>query len=252
MPPRRSAGNTADGSLRRRGSFWSCRESAGTRPAPILDGNITRLLCRWRGIREDTRSPRIQKKLWGLSEQLVLEESPGEFNQALMELGALVCTPRRPRCLTCPVRKDCRARKLGLQDRIPMPRRHAPRRRIRYLCGILERNGSLLLARRPLSGLLPGLWELPGGERSPGESEAEGLARNLRERLGLQVEPTGLRLRAEVEQTLTHRELQIRAFSCRWKGRPRPQGYPEVRWAPKRSLNQLPLTTGMRRVADQL
>ena len=221
------------------------------RPAPILDGNVIRVLCRYFGIRQDPRGVQIQRKLWGLSSKLVPQEKPGDFNQALMELGALLCTPNDPQCPGCPLYADCRARKQGLQEEIPRPRPELVRKHIYYLCGILERNGSVLLARRPLSGLLPGLWEFPGGERGAGESEAEGLARRFRERLGIEVQPG--RLRAEIQQTLSHRELEIRAFACRRTGgRLRPRWYTETGWFPKEDLHRMGLTAGMSKLARKL
>ena len=221
------------------------------RPAPILDGNVIRVLCRYFGIRQDPRDPQVQRKLWGLSLKLVPQKKPGDFNQALMELGALLCTPRDPQCPACPLHSDCRARKQGLQEQIPRPRPGLVRKQIHYLCGILERNGSVLLARRPLSGLLPGLWEFPGGERGPGESEAEGLARHFRERLGIEIQPG--RFRVELQQTLSHRELEIRSFDCRRTGgRLRPRWYTETGWVPKEDLPRRGLTAGMSKLARKL
>ncbi len=229
------------------------------RPAPILDGNVTRVLVRYLGIREDPKLPAVQSQLWAVAEHLVKEKgtgtylspSPGEFNQALMELGALVCTPRRPNCPACPVSGNCLARRNGWQDRIPPPRPTPPRKKILYLCGILERDGSLLLARRPLSGLLPGLWEFPGGEKGPAESEPQGLIRLLQERLGIRVEPG--KPRATLKQTLSHRELEIRAFDCRFDDAAvRPRWYLETGWVPRRNLGKMALTAGMRRLAQTL
>ncbi|MBI3615380.1 MAG: A/G-specific adenine glycosylase [Candidatus Omnitrophica bacterium] len=218
------------------------------RPAPILDGNVIRVLCRYFGIRQDPREAPTQKKLWELSQRLVPSENPGDFNQAMMELGALVCTPRAPACPACPIRSGCRARKLGLQEKIPPPRLTPERKRIRYLCGILEDNEAVLLARRPMSGLLPGLWEFPGGERKPKETESESLTRNFRERLGIDVIPG--EFKARIRQTLSHRELEIRAFACRRRsGGIRPRWYTESRWIPKDKLDQVAFTAGMSKLA---
>lgn len=218
------------------------------RPAPVLDGNVIRVLCRYFGIREDPSRALTQRRMWELSARLVPQENPGRFNQALMELGALVCVPRDPDCPVCPVRSGCLARREGLQGVIP-PRRPAPaKKRIRYLCGILQRGSTVLLARRPLSGLLPGLWEFPGGEKDPRESERESIRRHFRERLGIHIQPD--RILAEVRQMLSHRELEIRAFGCRRTGgRLRPRWYTESRWVPKGDLLRRGLTAGMQKLA---
>ncbi len=221
------------------------------RPAPILDGNVIRVITRHFGIQQNPRQPEVQNRLWKLSAQLVPQESPGDFNQALMELGALLCTPRQPRCADCPIREGCVARKRGWQERLPLRSPPIQRKKLHYLCGILERNGAVLLARRPFRGLLPGLWEFPGGQKRPGEKEPDGLARCLKERLGMEATPH--KMVARLKQTLTHRQLEIRAFRCPWKRQPlRLKGYLETRWVPKVDLGRVPFTAGMRRLAEKL
>ena len=238
------------------------------RPAPVLDGNVQRVLCRTLGIREDPRQPAVQRRLWDLAARLVPEEAPGDFNQALMDLGATVCTPRTPACVRCPISSDCRARRLGLQEKIPPPRVRPKRPVVDCLCGILQRNGSVLIARRPESGLLPGLWEFPGGTRDPESSDQETLERILSDRLGLRVR-AGRKV-AQHTQILTHRELRIRAYLCRperqkgsgtlvraagiacTKGA-RPLGltpfYTEARWVRLARLQKVSFTAGMREIA---
>lgn len=221
------------------------------RPAPILDGNVTRVLCRYFWIPEDPRGSGIRKQLWNLAQRLVPRDRPGDFNQALMELGALVCVPRSPHCAACPIAFGCEARKRGLQEQIPPPRPEPTRRLIRYLCGVLEKNGSLLLARRPVSGLLPGLWEFPGGELEPKETEAEGLRRHLRRRLGIEVRNPAFQM--EIRQTLSHRELTIRAFRCLPPGgQIRPRWYAQARWVPRAQVRRLGLTAGMLKLFEKL
>lgn len=240
------------------------------RRAPVLDGNVTRVLTRFFGIRQSPAQPAVRKKLWALAGQILPRENPGDFNQALMDLGALLCTPRRPDCPACPVAAGCAARRAGLQERIPPPRIPVPRKRISYVCGIVERDGSILIARRPVAGLLGGLWEFPGGERRRSESELQALRRLLKERLGVRARtgpPRGRTL-----QILTHREIDIRAFACETNGNGsnlggparrdalresalpanRLNGYTALRWVSKRSLRRQPLTAGMRDLAEQL
>ncbi len=228
------------------------------RPAPVLDGNVQRVLCRYLGIRLDPRGPRVQRRLWEAAARLVPADRPGDFNQALMELGATVCTPRAPDCPTCPLAPGCAARRNGWQERIPPPRRQAPRKKILYLCGILEKDGAVLVARRPLTGLLGGLWEFPGGEAAGREPPERELARLLRDRLGIRATPAGPP--EKITQILSHRELEIRAFRCRWEGpaparavrAAAPGRYTQTRWVPRGKLGSLGLTAGMRRLAAAL
>ena len=168
-----------------------------------------------------------------------------------MDLGATVCTPRHPECPLCPLKRTCLAYKKGWQEKIPPPRRAVHRKRIRYVCGILEKNGAVLLARRPLSGLLPGLWEFPGGQIGLRDAASSGLTKLLFDRLGIRTQPrTAL---AQVRQTLTHRELEIHPFSCQWQGSiSAPRWYVQTRWVSKNSLKRTPFTAGMAKVAKQI
>jgi len=221
------------------------------RPAPVLDGNVQRVFSRYFGIQEDPRQPAVQRRLWELAERLVPGKSPGDFNQALMDLGATVCTPRQPRCALCPLSRGCRARRNGWQEEIPPPRAAAQRKKIRYLCAILEKNGAVLIVRRPLSGLLPGLWEFPGGEKKPGELPSDGIHRLIAERLGIRAEAAVPC--AALTQILSHRELKIQAFRVRWNGgRLKPSWYIQTKWAPKKELLRVPFTAGMSKLARSL
>lgn len=223
------------------------------RPAPILDGNVQRVLSRFFGLRGNPRRPEAQRELWRLAGGLVPESNPGNFNQALMDLGATVCTPRQPRCSGCPISGPCVSRKNGWQEIIPPPRDGTARRKVRYLCAITNDSGSFLLARRPLTGLLPGLWEFPGGEAETKEPVAAALRRITRERLGVSLTPWGPALRQK--QILSHREMAIEAYPCRW-GKSRralkPRWYMQSRWVQAGKLRQMALTAGMRRLAEKL
>ena len=220
-------------------------------PVPIVDGNVARVLARYRGVRDNPGNPIFHKKLWEISSSLVPKISPGIFNQALMELGALLCTPRAPQCSLCPVQSGCFARAHHLEEKLPVPKMAPARKKITYLCGILERRGKVLIARRPMAGLLPGLWEFPGGEKRNGDSDKETLHQLLRARLGIRVSPTPLP--ARVRQILTHRVITIRPFRCSWKGSAiRTAWYQKIRWIPKEMIGEAPLTSGMRRMAQAI
>ena len=156
-------------------------------------------------------------------------KNPGDFNQSLMELGARICTPKAPQCESCPVAKQCQARRAGTQ--LARPVRHArkavPHKEIVVAC--IERDGQYLLGKRPPSGLLGGLWEFPGGKIEAGETHAEALIRECREELGIAVRVGGMV--ACVKHAYTHFHVTLNVYRCTLtKGKPKPKAHTELRW----------------------
>jgi len=131
-------------------------------PEPAVDGNVMRVLSRYFCLEEDIAKPAARVGIEGLARELIPEGTAGDFNQALMELGALVCTPRSPHCLTCPVMEHCAARLSGRQEELPIKtkaKKPKPQHRLAVL--IEDANGRVLARQRPEQGLLARLWELP-------------------------------------------------------------------------------------------
>ncbi len=164
------------------------------RPAPIVEANTQRVLARLLAIEDDIARSSSQKTLWDAAERLVSGPRPGDFNQAIMELGATVCTPKEPMCLICPVASACRGRALGIQDRIPAKAARASPLEVVEACALVAREGRWLVVRRGAGRLWEGFWEFPtvhvsGADpagRSPGE--AEGLAQGVRRLTGVVAE----------------------------------------------------------------
>jgi A/G-specific adenine glycosylase len=209
------------------------------RPEPVVDGNVARVLARLLDLREDVTRPAAARRLWEEAAALVRGPCPGELNQALMELGARLCTPRAPRCPACPLARRCRARRAGDPESLPLRPRRAEPRRVEAVAALLLRRGRTLLVRRPPRGLLGGLWELPGGELTPRERPAEGLRRALAERVGLRV--ARLERAGAVEHGFTHRRLRLHVFRCEGvAGRTRLLGFDAHRWLAPGRLGQLP------------
>ena len=130
-------------------------------PAPIVEANTQRVLARWLAWRGDLKASRTQARLWEAAERLVPSPGAGPFNQAFMELGALVCTPRSPSCLVCPVSAECRARILGIQDLLPTTTPKPPPLEVVEACGLVAREGRILIVQRGPGRLWEHFWEFP-------------------------------------------------------------------------------------------
>lgn len=184
--------------------------------APILDGNVIRVFSRLTDLDEDVTTTAAKKRLWQLATEVVPTKRPGDFNQALMELGQQVCAPARPLCLLCPLQSLCLARQRGTQLERPVrpPRKNTPHYDV--AAGIIwqteERgeNGRFLIAQRPLEGLLGGLWEFPGGKQEPGETLPQTLVREIEEELALTIRVDSFLV--SIKHAFTHFRITVHAF----------------------------------------
>ena len=132
------------------------------KPVPAVDGNVLRVAARVTGCDGDILDPRVRRQFRGWMEAVMPADRPGEFNQALMDLGAMVCLPNgSPDCAGCPLSSRCEANRLGLQDALPVRRKKAARRVEELTVYLLVRQGRVALRRREETGLLAGLWEFP-------------------------------------------------------------------------------------------
>lgn len=222
------------------------------RDHPVLDGNVTRVLCRLLRIEEDPRKGGVKAALIAAGEKLLAPGQAGDFNQAMMELGARVCTPARPRCGECPVQQSCRARR-ELADPAVLPRKAPRKARPHYqvAAGLIWRGAKLLIAQRPSEGLLGGLWEFPGGKQEEGETLEECLAREIREELAIEIEVGKCLCR--VEHGYTHFSITLHAFSAQYlSGKPRAIGCAAWRWVAPAELGQFAFSRADRRVIEEL
>jgi A/G-specific adenine glycosylase len=205
---------------------------------PVLDGNVKRVLSRLFDVTRSIDEPKTEERLWILARALVTMSTPGDSNQALMELGARVCTPRKPDCPNCPLEKYCEAWAKGVQELRPVrsAKKAVPHREI--VVAAIEHEGKYLLGKRPPEGLLGGLWEFPGGKVEPGESHADALVRECREELGIEVKVGGLV--AAVNHAYTHFKVTLNVYRCHLiEGTPRPKQHTELMWASPHEFDAL-------------
>lgn len=205
--------------------------------APVVDGNVIRVLCRYFGIRTDPETSATQAQLWELATGLVPNGQARDFNQSVMELGATICLPKNPRCLLCPVQKECVARQLGIQNELPVKRakKELPHKII--AAGVIWKNGKLLIQQRVSDGLLGGLWEFPGGKVEAGEDLQACVAREVREEVGIEVR-VGDELVA-VEHAYSHFSITLHAFQCDFvSGRVKLASARRCKWVKPGELEQ--------------
>lgn len=177
--------------------------------APILDGNVMRVLCRIDRIETDPRTPATQKQLWQRAEQILPACHVGDFNSAMMELGATICTPRKPACLLCPVAAHCQASADGVQELIPPPKQAPPTPLHRRRVFVIEHAGRFLLEQRPPAGRWAGMWQfitVPSDDQRVGDAL-------IRAQAGVRVRDT--RALGAVKHALTHRRYTFEVFHAR-------------------------------------
>jgi A/G-specific adenine glycosylase len=215
--------------------------------AALVDGNVARVLARLFEIDGAPGDRGREKRLWELAARLVRGPRPGDFNQAMMELGATVCRTQDPSCHTCPLRDACGAFSANRVAELPPPRVRAAKRPLRMAVAVWRRENAVLLARRSELGLFGGLWELPSVEIA-GDAEREAIATALRALLGrIQLgEAVGT-----VKRTLTHRSLTLDLFEVSGRGRPaRTHAVQEWRWVGASEADALGMSTAMQRAVE--
>jgi A/G-specific adenine glycosylase len=186
---------------------------AYNRPYPAVDGNTARVFARLFNLQTPVKDRANQTYIWKTAREIIPEGQARSFNQALMELGALICLPQKPQCLQCPLDRLCDSRRLGVAEQRPVA---GERKKIVHrdaALGVLVKDGRIFIQKRPESGLMAGLWEFPGGKLEPGEDPRTALQREFHEELGLSIEP--IKKIAIIKHSYTTFRITLHCYLCR-------------------------------------
>ena len=212
---------------------------------PALDGNLKRVYARLFDVSEPIDSAEGEKILWGLAKDNLPKDKAADFNQALMDLGAMVCVPKNPRCLLCPLMKGCQAYGNGTQAVRPVKKLKKAVPHYIHSAGVIIKKGKILLVQRPSTGLLANMWEFPNGRVK--QEPAKELAEVLRSGYSLQVkkkEAVGI-----VQHAYTHFRVAVHVFHCDLISGPNAKNF---KWVALTDLGQYPMGKIDRRIANMI
>lgn len=220
----------------------------------VVDGNVIRVMTRFLAIEEDIRRGATRNRIQADVQSLIPNDRPGDFNQAVMELGATVCTPDNPRCSQCPLASDCLAFRMASTDRIPWksPAKRVPHHQIGVGILLNDRNEALI-ALRPEDVMLGGLWEFPGGKQEKGEPVEQTVSRELKEELGVVID--SLEPFHTLNHAYSHFKITLHAWTCRLApSSPDPvaRTSQEIRWVPLDELERYPFPKANRTLVTRL
>jgi len=209
------------------------------KPYPVVDGNVKRVVARLFVIDSPVNESSSARLFREGADELLDRDRPGLFNQAMMELGATICRPRRPICPDCPVSRFCQAYQSRRQNRIPVITKSRSLPKYHIAAGIVYRNNHVLITRRKPSGLLGGLWEFPGGKVRRRETAEEACIREMREEVNLLVEIIGFL--TQIKHGYTHFKIVMDVFRCRYRsGEVVLRGPADYRWITIDEIDQYP------------
>ncbi|BCR03104.1 A/G-specific adenine glycosylase [Desulfuromonas versatilis] len=220
-----------------RSTAGAIRSIAFDLKGPILDGNVRRVLCRLYALEQDPRASAAERFLWARAEELTPAERPHDYAQAIMDLGATVCTPRSPDCPACPLEGLCLARARGLEKALPLRGRKKAVPTRTQVALLLERQGRWLVRRRPYAGMLGGLWEFPAAEVPEGDEPGR-IAEALLDELGFSA---SLRHAGRVAHAYSHFKLDLHLFAAKVSRQGRAAENQDSCWADLPDLAAMPL-----------
>jgi len=218
----------------------------------VVDGNIKRVYARLFQINEPVNKPAGEKIIWSLAETHLPEGQAGDYNQALMDLGATICLPRQPQCEICPLQENCLAFKNELARELPNKKQKPASPHYTVTAAVLHKeNNQVLIAQRPQDALLGSLWEFPGGKRKNGETLKACLKREILEELQCKIK-VGEKL-GIYKHAYTHFKVTLHAYHCELVSDSiHPQYHQAVRWVNISDLGEYPMGKIDRMISQQL
>ena len=205
----------------------------------VVDGNVKRVLSRVFLIEKPVNSSSSSSIFKEKADLLLERRKPGVFNQAMMELGAIVCRPRNPKCDDCPVSAFCQANKTNQQTKFPVTIQAKSNPELHIAVGIIHKDGYILITQRHLEGLLGGLWEFPGGKVNLGENAEQACIRNIKEKTNLTIEISAFL--TKINHAYTHFRIIMDVFNCRFKsGTVVLNGHRVYRWITPEEIDKFP------------
>ena len=221
------------------------------RPFAVVDGNVKRVLARLLGIDAPVNDPKSLIIFQQFADELLEKSRPGDYNQAMMELGALICRPKQPHCGNCPVRENCFAVAKNMQPELPkrLVREATPVQH--WLIAIVEKNDAVLLVRRPENGLLGGLWEFPTVENVSGTMDEKTVIQSIRDVCGVSV--SGIESLEPVRHAFTHFKIICHVFRCEYvSGDIAVANSRDFVWVKWSQISDYPLPKTHHKILDQL
>lgn len=216
---------------------------------PIVDGNIIRVLARLKNFPKNTRLPENIQKIWNWSEDLVPKNSR-DFNQGLMELGALICKPQNPNCLNCPIQKNCKAYEKDTMDKIPNRGEKSKLIPIKVSIAVINKNGKIFIQKRAHKGLMAGLWEFPGGKIEK-ETPLKAIHREINEELGIQIK--NVKKIKQIKHGYTKFSVDLHCYSADFsEGKLKIKSAIEGKWVKPEQLKKYPFPAANVRLIKDL
>jgi len=220
-------------------------------PFPTLDANCRRVYIRLLNLQAPLGTPALERKLKEYAEQLLPQERPGDFNQAVMELGERICTPKTPLCEQCPLQNICQAFVQSTQNSLPQRYAKPPVPHYTVTAAVITQDQQVLIAQRPANGLLGGLWEFPGGKLEPQDASLEDcLKREIREELGLEISVE--KEFGVYHHAYTHFKITLHAFLCAPLPGQSTDSLRHVRWVKPAQLTDFAMGKVDRQIARRL
>ncbi|MCP4366533.1 MAG: A/G-specific adenine glycosylase [Deltaproteobacteria bacterium] len=209
------------------------------RVLPVVDGNVLRVVTRYIELWDDISKSGTKNKVYQMLLDLIPENNPGNFNQAVMELGALVCTPKNPTCSSCPLKKTCQAKEKESIESLPVRIRNKKIPLYKVALAVILKNNKFLIQKRPTTGHLAGMWEFPGGKIKTDESAELAVTRECREELDVSVKI--IQKLKTVKHAYTHFKIELNIFICQLSSSTiQAQQSQPIRWIDLDEMSQYP------------